>query len=254
MSTAIQKVEPQNEAISLLAVIERAATDKTVDVDKMERLLAMHERIVAKQAEAAFNDSMRKAQSEMPIVPKDALNPSTNSRFAKYETLWKAVTPIISANGFSQSFGSGETSLADHYRVQCIVSHTGGHSRTYQADLPADYLGPKGLPNKTKMHGFGSTMSYGRRYLTALIFNIALIGEDKDGNTGQPQQSPRQATEKTRSWFLQQIQDIRQQAEKYAWDKKLLTPEQPLTEWPLDKVPMTSADLVALREQIKSHK
>jgi hypothetical protein len=188
-------VEPAEQAIgseSLLAVIERAATNPAVDVGKMERLLEMHERIIARLAEAAFNDAMRLAQSEMPRIEKDATNPSTNSKYTRLETLIQAIAPIYTRNGFSLSFGTGETQLPEHYRITCVVSHCGvpeqhipGHSRNYQADLPIDYLGMKGSPNKTKTHGFGSTLSYGRRYLTLLIFNIALVGEDKDGVTGR---------------------------------------------------------------------
>jgi hypothetical protein len=36
---------------SLLEVISRAASDPTVDIEKMERLMAMHERITARDAE-----------------------------------------------------------------------------------------------------------------------------------------------------------------------------------------------------------
>jgi hypothetical protein len=49
------------------------------------------------------------------------------------------------------------------------LSHTAGHSRHYQADVPIDNTGPKGAQNKTMTHGFGSALSYGRRYLKLLI-------------------------------------------------------------------------------------
>ena len=42
-----------NTAAAIIQVIERAATDASVDVDKMERLLAMQERIMDRQAAAA---------------------------------------------------------------------------------------------------------------------------------------------------------------------------------------------------------
>lgn len=48
-----------------------------------------------------------------------------------------------------------------------------------------DMVGIKGNANKTATHGFGSTISYGRRYLTLLVFNITLTNEDNDGNTAQ---------------------------------------------------------------------
>jgi hypothetical protein len=45
----------------------------------------------------------------------------------------------------------------------------------------------RGSPNKTAIHGFGSAMSYGRRYLLLLIFNLAMRHEDNDGNHINPE-------------------------------------------------------------------
>ena len=44
-------IQPQGE--TLMAVIARAAADPQTDVEKMERLMAMYERIEGKRAEAA---------------------------------------------------------------------------------------------------------------------------------------------------------------------------------------------------------
>mgnify|MGYP002040969543 CR=1 FL=1 len=44
-----------------------------------------------------------------------------------------------------------------------------------------DANGMKGQQNKTATHAFGSSMSYGRRYLLLMVFDIALTNEDDDG-------------------------------------------------------------------------
>jgi hypothetical protein len=49
-------------------------------------------------------------------------------------------------------------------------------------DLSRDDLGANGQPSKTRLHGEGSTFSYGCRYLTTSIFNIVIAGQDDDGN------------------------------------------------------------------------
>lgn len=169
---------------NMLAVIERAAANPAIDVDKMERLLSMQERIMAKVAEQKFNAAMSAAQQEMPRVGRDAHNPSTNSLYTRLETLNDAAVPIYTKHGFSLSFGTADCPTPDYFRITCHVSHDGGHSRDYQCDLPNDCVGAKGNASKTKMHGAGSTFSYGRRYLTLLIFNITLVNEDDDGNRG----------------------------------------------------------------------
>lgn len=170
------------DAASLMESITRASADPAVDVGKLERLWAMYERATALQAEKAFNTAMRDAQAEMPRIVRDAENSQTNSKYAKLETIHKAIQPIISKHGFSISYGTADCPLQGHYRVTAEVSHIGGFSKNYQADIPADTVGPKGNQNKTPTHGWGSTMTYGRRNLELLIFNLTLVNQDDDGN------------------------------------------------------------------------
>lgn len=173
------------EPANILEVIARAANDPTTDVSKMEKLLEMYERISAKNAEVAFNAGMKAAQEEMPRILRNKQNQQTNSRYADLEQVNAAIVPVYTKHGFSLSFGTADCPIAGHFRITCLVSHVAGHSRSYQADVPADMTGMKGNQNKTATHGFGSTMSYGRRYLTLLVFNITLTNEDTDGNKGE---------------------------------------------------------------------
>lgn len=186
MSQELQKFDPAQAP--LLAVILDAAKRPEIDVEKMERLLAMHERVTAKEAEKSFNDAMSACQKEMPKIITDRANNSTNSRYAQLETVNKMIVPIYTAHGFSLSFGTADSHLADHYRVTCKIAHKDGHSESRQADVPLDNTGMKGTQNKTKTHGFGSTMTYGRRYLTMLIFNLSVGDKDDDGNQGRKAQ------------------------------------------------------------------
>ena len=66
-------------------------------------------------------------------------------------------------------------------RVLCYVSR-GGHTRTYQIDMPADGKGAKGGDVMTKTHATGAAASYGMRYLLKMIFNVAVGESDDDGN------------------------------------------------------------------------
>ena len=171
-----------SEAATILSIIDRAARDESVDIDKMERLLAMQERVIEREAKKDFDDAMRAAQQEIPQIYRSSVNSHTKSRYATLEAINEAINPVITEHGFSMTFGTDESPLENHYRVTCDVSHNGGYSRSYHADVPSDTAGAKGTANKSATQGFGSTMSYGRRYLTLLIFNVALTNEDNDGN------------------------------------------------------------------------
>ena len=177
-STAVVQA---SESATILQVIQRAAADPQCDIEKMERLMAMHERMQAKQAETEFNLAMSAAQSEMRPISADAENKQTRSNYATYSKLDSSLRPIYTRHGFSLSFNS-ETGHADMIRVLCYVSHRLGHTRTYTIDMPADGKGAKGGDVMTKTHAVGSGASYGMRYLLKMIFNVAIGEYDDDGN------------------------------------------------------------------------
>lgn len=247
----MQVVPVASNSAALMSVIAKASADPAVDVDKMERLFAMHERMMAAERLEAYNQAMARAQADMPAVFRDASNSSTNSRYARLESLHAAIVPVATRHGFSLSFGTADCPIAGHYRITCKVSN-GGHSEHHQLDLPSDHLGPKGLANKTLVHGIGSSMSYGRRYLTLMIFNVSLTNEDDDAQKAgkKPQQGPAVATEKTRVWFLSQIADIAEQAYNFASEHGWLAPDEKISDWPLAHVPISKQELAALRAEI----
>ena len=193
--SAVMKQEPgavaqMQDGTTLLAVISRAAADPQCDIEKMERLLAMHERMGAKQAEQAFNEAMNAAQAETRRVAADANNPQTRSNYATYAALDRALRPVYTAHGFSLSFDTGEAAPEGFVCVLAYVSHKAGHTRTYRALMPADGKGAKGGDVMTKTHAFGAASSYGMRYLLKMIFNVAVGEDDDDGNLGAGTRAP----------------------------------------------------------------
>jgi len=189
-------IVPASDSSAILNIIERAAMNADVDIDKMERLMAMKERMDAKAAESAFNNAMTDAQKGMKRVSADATNPQTRSNYASYAALDKALRPIYTEHGFALSFDTGDSPLENHMRVICHISHSGGHTRSPHVDMPADGKGAKGGDVMTKTHAAGSAMSYGMRYLLKMIFNVAVGENDDDGNGAEiPRISEDQANE-----------------------------------------------------------
>lgn len=175
------QVVPISDNTALMTAIAQAARDPNVDVDKMERLFAMHEKMQARQAEQAFSDAMKAAQADMPMVGKDRHNTQTNSDYATLDAINKAITPIYTRHGFSLTFDTEDSPLEGHVRVVCRVLHRDGHSKSYNYDTPMDGTGIGGKVNKTPTHARGSAITYGRRYLVLMIFNLS-TGYDDDGN------------------------------------------------------------------------
>lgn len=152
------------------------------DVVIAREILAMIREEEERKSERAFNDAMLQAQSAIPPITRDAFNKHTQSKWAKLEKISRIADPVIRQNGFTLSYGMATSPLPDHYRVVCDVSHRDGHVRRYEADVGMDHKGPKGEGNKSLAQGSGSSVTYARRYLKVMIFDIVIEGEDNDGN------------------------------------------------------------------------
>jgi len=172
--------QPASESAALIHLIERLARDPAADLDKMQKLLEMRERIVAQEALTRFNDAMSAAQSEMTRVSADSSNPQTRSRYASFAAIDRALRPIYTKHGFNISFDTGDEAPENCVRVLAFVA-AGGHNRTYHLDMPADGKGARGNDVMTKTHATMSAITYARRGLLKMIFNIA-EGDDDDGN------------------------------------------------------------------------
>lgn len=213
-------IVPVSESAAIFQIIERAARDPNVDLDKMERLMAMREREMTRIAQTAFNVAMKEAQAEMPQVVRNAKNTQTNSLYAKYETISDAIQPVITKHGFSLTFSEGTAAQPNHIRVLCDVMHEAGHTKQYYADIPFDNVGMKGNANKTNTHAYGSTKSYGKRYLKCDIFDVAVKNQDDDGNAAGGRVDEGQITTEQRDILLKLIEDTETDVVKFCeWAK-----------------------------------
>lgn len=167
---------------NIAQLVIAAAQDPATDPAKAREFLSLLGDIQKQQAEAAFNVAMMEAQDEIKPVVRDAENSHTHSKYARLETIDARIRPIYAKHGFSLSFNSAEPRSKDAVRVLCDVRHIAGYAKTYELEGDIDVSGAKGTSNKTSIQGLGSSVSYLRRYLTLMIFNVTLTDEDNDGN------------------------------------------------------------------------
>lgn len=180
-----QEVAVSGEVSAVLSMIERVALDPNSDVDKLEKMLDMQERVLNKQAESAFFISLNQCQSKMARVSADCTNNQTRSKYASYAALDRALRPIYTEQGLSLSFDTKPSETESCIKVLCYVSN-GNYTKEYSVDMPADGKGAKGGDVMTKTHAAGAAMSYGMRYLLKMIFNVAIGEDDTDGNMPPP--------------------------------------------------------------------
>ena len=175
---AVPARPPQNP-VELLAF----AIDKGLDTATLKEFMDLSDRHEANEARKAYAADMVKCQKAMPAIVAEDENTNTSSFYAKLGRITKAITPVYTKNGFSISFGEGVAKLEGDIRITARVLHQLGHFEDFFYDLPPDKAGLRDAVNKTDIHAKGSTTTYGQRYLTKMIFNVAIIGwEDDDGN------------------------------------------------------------------------
>lgn len=119
--------QPETDQLgAMLSIIERASKDPSVDIDKMERLLAMGERMQEKGAIQAFNTAFAKMQGELPVIVAESVIPN-RGKYARFENVMHQIQEHLTKNGFAVSFEQ----FADEKRIKvtCNLRHIGGHSQ-----------------------------------------------------------------------------------------------------------------------------
>lgn len=184
-----QEITPasgDSQAAMLLQTLQRAV-DEGKDVETLERLLAMSERIRDRQAEQDFWRDFHQARAEMPSI--NARGNNDGKKYALLEDIQNQIVPVYTKYGFNMLFSTDLSPIESHRRIVATLAHRAGHSEKYHTDMPEDRATPTGKVNKTPIQAAGSTDSYGQRYLTSLVWNLRILKNpsDDDGKSSEPE-------------------------------------------------------------------
>lgn len=165
--------QPAQE-ISMLSTISRLALDPRCDMDKLERLIALQDRMEAKSALEAFNASFAEMQCEMPSVEKRTENTHTKKMYADLDDINFAVRTVMAKFGFGVSFKI--VNQAAGVSITGILMHKAGHREETTMILPLDTGA-----GRSAVQSVGSTTTYGKRYVMCALLNIT-SGDDNDND------------------------------------------------------------------------
>lgn len=190
MSTQLFDVETQTapaaplvpgEPEAFMSVIARAATDPSVDVEKMQKLWEIYKNIVAWNAERAFNSAFSELQAKLPVITehgKIEVNDKVRSEYARFEDINDVLKPLLAEHGFGLMFKV--KAEKDTVTVIPILLHKDGYREVGEPmELGADTSG-----SKNSVQSMGSSTSYAKRYALIPFLNITTRGEDDDGYEG----------------------------------------------------------------------
>jgi hypothetical protein len=175
---------------SMMNFIAAAVNDPRIDVAKLDALLRMQREIKADDAKAQFNRDFIALALELPRITKDGdleypidkRNPEGPKRkistYAKWERIDAEIRPILHSHGFALGFTT-EKREGGGLVVIAILRHRDGHQTETPFPVPLDTSG-----GKNDLQGYGSSLSYGKRYAATAALNIITVGEDDDGVRG----------------------------------------------------------------------
>jgi hypothetical protein len=186
-------VPPSDAPSTVLALIERVALDRSDNVEKLERMMAMYERLKAKEAELAYNAAkgrilkklaginIVKNRSVLHEIDKGKLQKGVFEAFnyASLEEIDKHLRPLLAEEDMDLSY-SAEPGEGGNILIRGRLKHLpGGHHEDFFMPAPPDTTG-----GKSSVQAVGSTNSFLRRYVVCNIFNIVVVGDDDDGTGG----------------------------------------------------------------------
>lgn len=182
-------VTAPSTAVAVMALIERAVLDPNFNVEKMEALLKIKERLDAEEARKAFVRALAEFKAEAPAVKKTKqVKFTTNSGTTQYKHATIGQTVAIIAPHLSKFGLSTRWTVAQKdgkITVTCILTHELGHSESVMLEAPYDASG-----GKNAIQAIVSAKSYLERHTLMAVTGLAAQDEDDDGKASGKAPAP----------------------------------------------------------------
>lgn len=177
---AVEKLEPALEPVapetSMLTVIERVAMAPDADLEKLERLIELKERMAARDAKSVYDAAFAEMQAEIPMIPERG-EMKIGGSIVKYP-LWEDINdimrPILARYGFGLSFRIASQESGE-VTVVAMLAHRSGHR-----EETAITMNPNKAGGANDAHKVGSAVTYAKRYAASALLNLT-SGEVDDG-------------------------------------------------------------------------
>lgn len=154
-----------------------------MDMERMERLMAMQVAWKAGEAKEAFNEAHAAFKGEaVEIIKRKRVTfttqkGTTDYKHAELSDVVDALAAPLSKHGFSWKWTV--TQKPDWIEVTCTLTHKAGHSESVTLGGPPDASG-----GKNTIQSIISTKTYLERHTLKAIAGVAEKGEDDDGAGG----------------------------------------------------------------------
>lgn len=186
----VAATEHTNPVFGLLQM----AIEKNIPVEALEKLQALYEKALDRQAASEFAAAVAEFQRTCPPIHKNALTDYTTKSgmrvkyaYAELPEITKTIAPHLQKNGLAYTWDSRvEGSMVT---VVCILRHTNGHKERAQFTCPAE--SNAGMSEQQK---YAAALSFGRRQTLIQVLGLTTSELEKEAADPTPI-SEEQATE-----------------------------------------------------------
>ncbi len=182
--SALALAPAEQTAITPMSMIQAAfqsAIERGAGLEVVDRILAQQREMIEYQDRVAFQAALRRIQDGLKPIAKLGWNPDTKSKFATAESIDSAIEKLLAVERMTLSFEPRPSDKPDMVFIVGILS-LGAYSKEYPLEMPADGKGAKGGGVMSRTHATGSAITYGKRYLKNMIFDLRFKEKDDDGN------------------------------------------------------------------------
>lgn len=169
--------------------------------------------------------SLAKAQGQIKGALKDSSNPFFKSKYADLSSVVEAIREPLSVNGLS--YVQVAHDAEGGAKIETLILHSSGEWLS---------CGAVSVPvSKADAQGFGSAMTYARRYSLSAAFGVA--PEDDDGNAAAkspPKQTPGQIVDmslSTEGMAPEVVKAVQAEAKAIETDFYTINPKTALGRW-----------------------
>jgi hypothetical protein len=160
----------------------RLALEKGVDVEVLERLVALQERATDRNARMAFFEAVSTFQEQCPEIPKTktaAIKTKSGGEFrytfAPLEAITRTIREPLRASGLSYSWDVDAPGGAV-LNVTAVLRHIDGHVERASFPVPIDKGG-----RMSDAQANGAALTYGKRQSLLSVLGLTTADEDIDG-------------------------------------------------------------------------
>ena len=172
-------------AITPLSLIQ-SALSKNVAPEVLKELVALQQSMIRfeweaeeRQAKIGFDDAKTECQFEIGRIAPNQHRNDTNSNWADYAQLDRAIRPIYTGKRFSISFSEVAPIIPGKVRIQATLSRA-GISKDYYSEIMPSTTGPKGGVMATVTDADAIAASRAKRYLAVGIDEVEKQGIPED--------------------------------------------------------------------------